>query len=309
METFVVAFTTVLPLFLLILAGGIFSRTKVNHKNWIEVLNNYALWIGFPALVVSSLMHLNLNGQSYLNLILVNSGYILFCMLLVIPLSSIFRFSRQMQRALVLILPFGNIAYLGMPILGNAFGESILPVAAIISAVYVFWLLSVAIVILEISGEGRVNAKIIGLRLLRNPLLISVFIGMAIVIFRIEIPVFINDTIRLFADSVTAVVLFSLGIFLGIQKVGRLKDWLQVSGWALVTMIVIPFLFLQISPLFNLNELQLKATLIDSAMPLGITPYALAVQYKTNSTLVARIVVLGTLISTLIIPFWIHVIM
>jgi hypothetical protein len=51
--------------------------------------------------------------------------------------------------------------------------------------------------------------------------------------------------------------------------------------------------------------LQLKATVIDSAMPLGLTPYLLAVKYNAKPVLAARIVVLGTLLSMLIIPFWI----
>lgn len=305
MDSYLIAVETVLPLFLLIIAGGIFSKTKIKHEHWVEVLNNYALWIGFPALVISSLMHLDLDGTSYVNLILLNSGYIAFCILLIIPLSRIFKFSRFTQRALVIILPFGNIAYLGMPVLGNVFGDEVMPVAAIISAVYVFWLLSVALVILEITGQNQINGKRVVLRLVKNPLLISVFLGMAIVLFQIKMPVFIDKTIGLFANSVTAVVLFSLGIFLGIQNAGNFKEWLSVACLVIFTMLLLPFLFIQVAPFFNLNELQMKATLIDSAMPLGVTPYALAVQYNAKPKLVARVVVLGTLLSIVIIPFWI----
>jgi len=70
MDTFLIAFKTVLPLFLVIVAGMIFSRAKVNLENRIEVLNKYALWIGFPALVIFSLMKLNLAENSYTSFIL-----------------------------------------------------------------------------------------------------------------------------------------------------------------------------------------------------------------------------------------------
>ena len=47
----------------------------------------------------------------------------------------------------------------------------------------------------------------------------SVFAGLIIVVFKIKMPEFIDKTIEIFAGSVTAIVLFSLGLFLGIQKI------------------------------------------------------------------------------------------
>ena len=304
MGSFVTAFETVLPLFLVIIAGALFSRTKASSEEWVEILNKYALWIGFPALVIASLMQLEIGDKSYLTLILVNSGYIIFAVLLAIPLSKIFGFSTQMKRTLFLILPFGNVAYLGIPVLQNAMGDEILPVAAIISAVYVFWLLTLAIILIEIYGDEKINSRKLLLSLAKNPLLISVFVGLAIVVFEIQLPEFAEKTITLFSDSVTAVVLFSLGIFLGMHHFGNLRRWMVVSGWTLVAMVVLPALFWGSLQFLSFPNEQLKASILDSAMPMGLTPYALSIQYRLKTTLVARIVVLGTLLSMIIIPLW-----
>ncbi len=304
MDTFVVAFQSVLPLFLVIFSGLLFSRTKAASETWVDILNKYALWIGFPALVIASLMQLDLSQQSYSRLIVTNSVYIVICMLLVFPISKIFRFSLQVKRSLFLVLSFGNVAYLGIPVLNNAFGDSILPVAAIISVVYVFWLFSLGIILVEIQGETRLNGKKLLFSLLKNPLLISVLVGLFIVIFSINLPGMIEKTILLFSGSVTAVVLFSLGIFLGLHQAGNLKDWSNALLWSAITMLVLPFLFYQVIKNTGMDSMQLKATILDSAMPLGLTPYALSVQYKLETTLVARIVVLGTLLSIVIIPIW-----
>ena len=208
MDTFVVAFQSVLPLFLVIFSGLLFSRTKAASETWVDILNKYALWIGFPALVIASLMQLDLSQQSYSRLIVTNSVYIVICMLLVFPISKIFRFSLLVKRSLFMVLSFGNVAYLGIPVLNNAFGDSILPVAAIISAVYVFWLFSLGIILVEIHGETRLNGKKLLFSLLKNPLLISVLAGLFIVIFGIKLPGMIEKTILLFSGSVTAVFLF-----------------------------------------------------------------------------------------------------
>jgi predicted permease len=42
-------------------------------------------------------------------------------------------------------------------------------------------------------------------------------------------------------------------------------------------------------------------------MPLGLTPYALSQQYNLDTPFTARLVVLATLLSIIILPFWIVV--
>ncbi len=307
MDTFVVAFEAVLPLFLIILTGTLFARIKFASQSWVEILNKYALMIGFPALVIVSMLHIGTELKTYMPLILTNSVYIVATILLAYPVSALLNFSNRMKRSLFLILPFGNIAYLGIPVLSNAYGTDILPVAAIISSVYVFWMLTLGLILVEVHGNQKFNLKRVVLSLLANPLLISVFVGISIVAFGITLPTFIDKTVRLFADSVTAVVLFSLGIFLGIQNFGKPREWLQVAIFVAATMIALPALFFALIKFSDLPPDQLKSTVLDSAMPLGLTPYALSVQYQLETRLFARIVVLGTLLSIVILPFWITV--
>ncbi len=53
MNSFLTAFQSIVPLFIVILAGMVVSRNKSVDEKWIEVLNTYALWIGFPALILT----------------------------------------------------------------------------------------------------------------------------------------------------------------------------------------------------------------------------------------------------------------
>jgi predicted permease len=304
MGTLVIAFKSVAPLFLAIFAGIIFSRSKSGSENWVDILNKYALRIGLPALVIASLVRIEPGNGTYVRLIVVNSVYFVACMLLAFPIARIFRFPKQVRQALFLILSYGNVAYLGIPVLRNAYGETAVPVAGIISAVYIFWLLTLGITLIELNGENNFNFRKLIVHQLRNPLMISVFCGLVIIIFKINLPVIITDTIQLFAGSVTAVVLFSLGIFLGLHRAGNLKDWLKALAFSLVIMLVLPFFFYLILRNSGMDTMHYKATILESAMPLGLTPYALAVQYKLEAHLVSRIVVVSTLLAIVIVPMW-----
>jgi predicted permease len=304
MGTLVVAFKAVAPLFLAIFAGIVFSRSKSASEDWVDILNKYALRIGLPALVIASLMRIEHGNENYVSLILVNSVYFVVCMLLAFPISRIFRLSKQVKQALFLILSYGNVAYLGIPVLRNAYGEAAVPVAGIISSVYIFWLLTLGITLIELNGENNFSFRQLIVHQFRNPLMMSVFSGLVIVFFNLKLPDVFTATIQLFASSVTAVVLFSLGIFLGLHQAGSLKDWSAALAWSVVIMLVLPFIFYLTVRNSGMETMQFKATILESAMPLGLTPYALAVQYKLETTLVARVVVLSTLLSMVVIPVW-----
>jgi predicted permease len=305
MGTFLIAFNTVLPLFLIIIAGFLFSKTRAASVYWIDVLNKFALWIGFPALVIHSLTQLELTGSDIPRLVLFNSAFIVGCILLAYPFSALFRLTNLQRRTLFLIFAFGNVAYLGIPVLQTAIGDDILPVAAILSAVYLFWLLTLALILVEVHGEGKIETSKLAFSLLKNPLLLSVFIGIAIAALKIPLPGALSKTISMFAGSVTAVVLFSLGIFLGYQKQGGIREWTVTAAFVLLTMVLFPAVFWLFLRRADLPGAFVHASILDAAMPLGLTPYALSQQYHLDTPFAARLVVLATIASMVILPLWI----
>ena len=308
MGTLLTAFNAVLPLSLVILAGLAFSRLHKINGSWVEILNKYALYIGFPALIIVALMNIKLTEHEIAKLLFINSVNIIVLIFLAFIIAGIFKLGTTSKRTLILILPFTNNAYLGMPVLQNAFGDAIMLYAAIISAVYLFWMFTLALFLLEITGENTVHLQRITVNLLTNPMLIAVGIGFFLAFFEIKLPAFAESTIRMFAGSVTAVVLFSLGIFLGLHKSGTVVEWLTAAMWSGITMLIFPLVLYFIIKNAGMEILQLKATILDAAMPLGLTPYALSTQYKLNISLVARIVVIATILSVLIIPLWMTII-
>ncbi len=305
MGALLTAFNAVLPLFLVIFAGVVFSRTKTAGEIWVSVLNNYALKVGLPALVIASLIKIDPSAGNYTTLIIVNSAWFVACMLLAFPVARLFKLNNNVRAALIMVFSYGNVAYLGIPVLKNSYGEMAVPVAGIISSIYIFWLLTLGMFFIEFNDVNRPNIGKLLLKQFRNPLIISVFIGLSMVVFKIRLPGFISETIGLFAGSVTAVVLFSLGIFLGFHKAGSLKDWGIALAWSVVIMVILPAVFYFFASKTNLDNLSLKASVLEAAMPLGLTPYAIASQNKIETPLIARIVVTSTIGSIIIIPLWI----
>lgn len=303
MASFFSAFQSIGPLFLVIFVGMVVSRNKSVNDQWLEILNNYALWIGFPALILVALSRLQWDMNLYGSLMAWNSARIVVSMLLVFPVSVVLKLKNSTRRTLFLAVSYGNVAYLGIPVLRSALGDQILPEATMISAVYVFWLFTLGIFLVEYFGDHKVHMRELLVRLITNPLLIAVFIGLFIAVNHLQLPKIAMSGLDIFANSVTAVVLFSLGLFMGKQPVGKLRDWLPVLVFSLTILFVLPFLFyLIIKPFVDLSVS--RAWIMETAMPMGLTAYALCLKYKLNTGFASRAVVLSTLLALLSLPFW-----
>lgn len=303
MNEFFSAFQSIGPLFLVIFVGMVVSRNKSVDDRWLEILNNYALWIGFPALILVALSRLEWNMNLYGSLIGWNSARIVFSMLMVFPVSAFLKLKNSTRRTLFLAVSYGNVAYLGIPVLRSAYGDQILPEATMISSVYIFWMFTLGIFLVEYFGDHKVHIRELLLRLVTNPLLIAVFIGLFIAVNHLQLPKIVMGGLDIFANSVTAVVLFSLGLFMGKQPFGKFREWLPVLAFSVVILFVLPLLFFLILKPFM--DLQLsRAWVLEAAMPMGLTAYALCMKYELNTEFASRAVVLSTLLALLSLPFW-----
>jgi predicted permease len=107
------------------------------------------------------------------------------------------------------------------------------------------------------------------------------------------------------AQSVTAVVLLSLGIFMGSQKIGTLREWVPVTALSILIMVILPGIFFLCLKSTTLTGIPLRCSVLDAAMPMGLTAYALTEQYGLNARLASRLVVLSTFLSLFTLPVWI----
>lgn len=303
MASLLAAFQSIGPLFLVIFAGMVVSRNKSVNGHWLEVLNNYALWIGFPALILVALSRIEWDFRMYNSLIIWNSGRLVISILMVLPLAALLKLKNSTRRTLFLAVSFGNVAYLGIPVLRSAYGDRILAEATMISAVYLFWLFTLGIFMVEYFGDEKISFRQLLFRLLKNPMLIAVFLGITIAVNHVQVPEIIMLGLDLVAGSVTGVVLFSLGLFVGRQPLGKLSDWVPVIGFSLAILFILPFVFHLVSGRF-VDPVLSRAWILEAAMPVGLTPYALCLKYNLNTEFASRVVVASTLLALLSLPLW-----
>ena len=301
--------TVIAPLFIVIFASAFLQKFKNIGDDWSKVLNDFALKIGFPVLIFSALSKAPFSFSDQLQLIIANSIFILVSFLSAIIIGKILRLEKQMFRTLFICFVFGNVAYLGIPILTQVSGEKILTTASLIVAIYLFWFFTVGIGYLDysIGKNKRAVAKNIIKNLFKNPLLLSVILGIIIGSLKITLPSILLKSLDMITASVTPTVLIVIGLFIGKSKFGKLTEWLPILSFSILTLAILPAGFYFGARFFGFIPSQFSSSIIQAAMPLAITPFALADKYNLNKDFIARSIVLSTILAVMSLPFWISI--
>lgn len=299
-------FLTIAPLFLIIFGAAIAQKLRKGGEDWQHVLNEFALKVGLPALIFAVLSKVDFQSGDYGRLIWVNSVFLIANFALAFLIAKLFRLSKKMTRTLFICLPFGNVAYLGIPALEEVLGSQSVAAASLIVAIYVFWMFTIGLgylnSTLQKGGSHALNKTLMSL--IKNPLLISVVLGILVATLNIPIPQMVVSSIDMLAASVTPVVLVVIGLFIGKSKFGQLKEWLPIFSFASLVLLVVPALFYGIASQTNLSGELLSASILQAAMPMAITPFALADEFDLDKKFVARSIELSTVLAVFTIPLW-----
>ena len=233
------------PLFLIIFASAWYQRARNLGVEWITVLNEYALKIGLPVLIFSSLSKMRFSFMEQVPLLLANSLLLIGTFIVVLAVAKILRVPEQKFKTILICLMFHNVAYLGIPVLTQLYGDAILPAASLIIAVHIFWFFTLGIGYLDFLRHSSSESifKDIALSLVKNPLLISVALGILVATMGIVVPGVLITAIDMVSASVTPTVLIVVGLFIGRSTIGSVRAWVPVLVFSIATLIVTPALF------------------------------------------------------------------
>ncbi len=297
------------PLFIIIFASAILRKLNYIHDYWSKALNEYALIIGLPVLIFSALAKTSFSFRTEIPLMISNSLIILIGFALIVAISKIFKLKKEASLTLFICLVWGNVAYLGIPVITQVYGENTLPQISLLIAVQFFWIFTVGIGYLDYktNHHNQHFIKHLFINFLKKPLIIAIILGIIFGAFNIEIPAILNKPINMISTSVTPIVLLVIGIFIGSSKLGKVSEWAFVFLFSVVVLIILPAIFYFTLKLFGFTPSNFSISIIELAMPSAITPFALADEYNLNKKFIAHSIVLSTILSILTLPFWMSV--
>ncbi len=268
-------------------------------KAAVVVLNRYALFIGFPALVARGLLlpsSIIPHQPAFWLLWPIALGLLLLC----VP--------RARQSALGLGLAFGNVAYLGLPYVLAVMGEGVAGPAALAVAVHVTGAVTVGPAVLARASGGAQGGVHLARRVARQPLFWAPVVGLTMRAGGPERRRVAADVLQPFAASAAVIALFLLGLYVFTERARLRGVGRAVLGLVAVRMLLAPAVVLGLAwaavALGWLPTELARVHVLLAAMPLAIATFSMAHDADVEPDRVAGAVVISSCLAAAMLPLW-----
>jgi len=270
-----------------IVGARLLKHLGVFQENQERVLINYVLYFSLPILAFEAGYSIK-NTANILKISAVAWACILVSMLCAYFLSKLLKLDVKSKKTFLLISSFGNTAFLGYPYAYSYFGQEGLQIAIIYDNIGSFLLVS-SLGILIASGKPN----------LKEVIFFPPFLGL-ILGFVSKGLALNTKVLSLLGSSTLPVVLFALGLSLNL---GGIKKNIRVSLIAIFVKVFVGlFVSLLVGKILNLPEVELKVSILESAMPPMMFSAVLAMKYNLNPSLAFASVGLGIILSFFYVP-------
>lgn len=301
-------------LIIIMIIGFIGAKLKVINEEVTKGLSRLLLNISLPLLLFTTFISKEFSYQIFINCLFVLFFSFLAIFILYVTgfISSKFlRMDRNKAIVHILHTTHGNIAFVGLPIIGSIFGPEGMLYASIFILANDSVLWSLSIFLLNYKNNTSIKK---GLLHLVNPITISFILGIIGMLVEIKIPLpLLNPIVDLGHITIILSMLY-IGAMLSFIKVHHIfKHYnlyiLSFNKLLLVPVIMIVIMNLLIS-LFNINaDFQaLSIVIIQVAMPANTVLVILAKEFGGDFEQATENMLVTTIISIFTIPYIIYLV-
>jgi len=287
MEIYIKIFEVIFPVFFVIGIG--YYLGKKNPKFDTNFITNFAGNIGTPAMIFYTVTTTGITLDIFIS-------YFIYAIIMIggfaiVGLILLFFLKKDLSMELPpLILP--NTGNMGVPICLFAYGTQGLGVASAVASVIILFHFTLGVFL----AKKKFSIDI----LIKSPPVYAIIISVIFLYFKINTPIFLENTTFLLTYATIFLVLMSLGIALTRFKFS-LKNSIIMS---LCRVLLGPIIAYIIIHYFKLSGLAAGVLLIQSAMPSAILNYLVGSMYSPKKVVdsIASTIVISTLMSFISIP-------
>ncbi|MDF2178484.1 AEC family transporter [Aliiglaciecola sp. CAU 1673] len=285
-----------------ILIGTQLRRLPQFPANTGMVLNQYVLMVALPALVLQKMPLLQLSSQLLVAAIL---PWILLAVtaVLVLVAAKLWHWERSTIGALLVVLPLGNTAFLGYPMIEALMGADALPIAIIYDQAGSFLaLVSYAAVLAAWYGNASEKPTVLGMakRIFFFPAFMAMLVGLALKGW--EYPGLMKNFLDSLAVTLVPVVMVAVGFQFRLQLDAKEKAPLAFA--LVVKLMLLPAIAFVLLWLIAAESRIQQVAVLQAAMPPMVSAGALAIGAGLAPRLVSTLVGVGLILSFLSLPLW-----
>lgn len=275
--------------------GYIIKRTGMMNETSVKQVNSVIFKIFLPLLVFLNIYNTELAESFNSKLLLYAVAGVLIQFVLSLCLVILVEKENSRRGVMLQGMFRSNFVLFGIPISTALFGEQAAGLAAILIAVIIPLYNVLAVISLEIFNGRRPNILKILLGIVTNPLIIGSVVGVLFLLFHIELPTVLYETVSDISGIATPLAFIILGASFNFGDVGKYARELSlVLGCKLV---FFPVLFLGIALLLGFRDAPLAVLLTVFGAPIAVSSFTMAQQMGGDHALAGQLVVFSSIFS------------
>lgn len=305
MESFILSLQVVGPLFLLMAIGAILKRIKLLDDKTVSQMSSVTFKFFLSAQTFNNIYGCNIvetwNGKEVLiNVLLMIANFILA----IIIARNLSKDDRKYASLTQGMFQNSYITF-GVPMVSAAYGSNSVGMVSLMSALIVPIKNVLVVGHMSTVCNKKKNAKDLMLNVMKNPFFLGGFLGFAINLAGIQLPVIIEDTVTNLAKAATPMALLLLGASISLNS---LKEYRVELIWGvLMKMLFIPGVLIIAAVILKLRGPSLLSTLIMLAAPSATSAHIMAKEMGADSELARQMTVLTSTLSSLTLFMFIFV--
>jgi len=286
---FQIFLNVVSPVFILVLIGYFIGpKLSIDARS----LSRTAYFVFVPAFVFNIFSKTQIEVDLAFRMV----GYIFLVQIVVAFLgfivAKIFRQSREISAAYVLIATFGNVGNFGLPLIEFRYGYISRPPATIYFLGVLFISFVICVGVASWARSGGISAIF---SVFKTPALIALIPALAFNISDFEVPIFISRMSELLGQAMIPVMLITLGVQM--SEIEKIKIDFNVYASSAVRLIGGPIIAFFLITFFNLGGIERSSGILQAAMPTAVLVSIIALEYKLCPEFVTTTVLFSTILS------------
>lgn len=306
MEHLIFSLNATIPIFLTMVMGYLFKQCRMIDEPFVKVLNKFNFQVTLPVMLFGDLA-----GADFASVW--DGKYVLFCFCVTFVsifaiwgISSLFLKEKDMVGEFTQGCYRSSAAVLGLAFIQNIYGTSLMAPLMIIGTVPLYNVMAVVILSFTGPGEHKLNKEglkksIVGIA--KNPIIISIVLGIAVSLMHVEFPYIVDKTIHNF--SVIASPLALIGLGAGFEGRKAVKKIRLTAVCTAVKLLLLPALFLPFALWMGFTGEKLVAILVMLGSATTPSCYIMAKNMGHEGVLTSGTVVATTFFSSVSLTFWI----
>lgn len=299
-----------MPVFLIMVVGYFLRRNGMLGVGFVESADKFNYNVTLPLMLFTDLATTDIREEF-------DVRFIVFCAAVTTIMffgiwigAKIFVKDKAMTGAFVQASYRSSIAVLGIAFISNIYGDPGMAPLVIIGSVPLYNIYAVLVLTFESpdrDGVGNVGAHIRKslVNIIKNPIIISIFLGVLAALINLRLPHIINKTLTGIGSLASPLTLIAIGAgFEGAKAIKKIKPTLAA---AFIKLMALPAVFLPIAVKLGWRDRALVALIIMLASPTTPSSYILAKNMHGDYVLTSGVVVATTLISSITLTFWIFI--